>query len=321
LQMCEFTKRTQPFDFLLSIFAFSFLFILIMEANIGDFKRLVIIALASDEQLMDELVLKGGNAIEILEKRHTIALSRASYDLDFSIEDNFDQRLEEVGARIHKTISKTFHEKGLQVFDFKVAAKPFAIGEELKPFWGGYHIQFKVTGEENYRKAGTDIELLRKMAIPVLPNGSPKIEIEISKYEFVTGKIEANVDGYIIYIYSPEMIVFEKLRAICQQLPAYATVVPSHSPRPRARDFYDIYLMMHRHHIDPGSHENKDLIKNIFLAKRVPLEFIGEIHTNLELHRIDWQNVVDTLAASLDVEDFDFYAQYVLATFQPLTFD
>ena len=59
-----------------------------MAATIEEIKNLVIIALASDDELMETLVLKGGNAIEILEKRHLITLSRASYDLDFSIEDH-----------------------------------------------------------------------------------------------------------------------------------------------------------------------------------------------------------------------------------------
>jgi hypothetical protein len=30
-----------------------------------------------------------------------------------------------------------------------------------------------------------------------------------------------------IYVYSPEMIVFEKIRAICQQMEEYGLVVPN----------------------------------------------------------------------------------------------
>lgn len=37
--------------------------------NYEDIKKLVIIALVTDEQLMETLVLKGGNAITILQKK------------------------------------------------------------------------------------------------------------------------------------------------------------------------------------------------------------------------------------------------------------
>lgn len=50
-------------------------------------KRLVIIAMFSDDDLMDMLVLKGGNALDII---HQIE-HRASVDLDFSIERDFRQ--------------------------------------------------------------------------------------------------------------------------------------------------------------------------------------------------------------------------------------
>jgi nucleotidyltransferase AbiEii toxin of type IV toxin-antitoxin system len=165
-----------------------------------------------------------------------------------------------------------------------------------------------------------DTKKLSAQAIPMFSGGSSRIEVEISKYEYVVGKKEIEVDGYIIYIYSPEMIVFEKVRAICQQLPVYKEIIPSYSPRPRARDFYDIHLITTQHNIDPSTEENRQLLVNIFAAKRVPLKFIQHVQDNLEIHRLDWQNVLDTLSAKEDVEDFDFYVDYMLSQFQPLTF-
>jgi Nucleotidyl transferase AbiEii toxin, Type IV TA system len=289
--------------------------------RIEDIKRLVITSLVSDEELMETLVLKGGNAIEILQKRHFIALSRASYDIDFSMEDNFDDKIEEISIRVKNAISKTFEENGLTIFDYKFAVKPMVLKEELKDFWGGYNIEFKITSTENFISEKGNPERLRRTAIAVLPNHSPKIEIEISKHEYVEGKIETDVDGYRIYLYSPEMIAFEKVRAICQQLPEYSAIVPSHSPRPRARDFYDIFLMITQHAIDPSTDQHKQLIKNIFEAKHVPIHFIRSMHENLALHRQDWQNVLDTIPATHQVETFDFYVEFVLNSFQPLTFD
>ena len=48
-------------------------------------KRIAIIALFSDDELMDSIVLKGGNAIDLLQVDTPNSYVRASYDLDFSI--------------------------------------------------------------------------------------------------------------------------------------------------------------------------------------------------------------------------------------------
>ncbi|MGA3084518.1 MAG: nucleotidyl transferase AbiEii/AbiGii toxin family protein [Thermodesulfobacteriota bacterium] len=50
-------------------------------------KQLTIIALFSDDFLMERLVLKGGNAIDLIYK----ISSRASIDLDFSIALDFKE--------------------------------------------------------------------------------------------------------------------------------------------------------------------------------------------------------------------------------------
>lgn len=290
-----------------------------MTFTIQEIKKFVIIALASDDQLMETLVLKGGNAIELMQ-RDSGKVSRASYDLDFSMADDFDHELEEIKKRIKETITETFDENGLVVIDFKFASKPSNIGEDLKGFWGGYNIEFKLVTPELVKSINGDSQKLSARAMKILPSGSPKIEVEISKYEYVDGKKAMDVDGYTIYIYSPEMIVFEKVRAICQQIPQYGEIVPSHSPRARARDFYDIHLIMLQHQINPSTDENKQILLSIFGAKRVPVEYIQLIKDNLEIHRLDWQNVLDTLSAKEEENSFDYYAQYVLEQFQSLTF-
>ena len=54
-------------------------------------KKLVIIAMFSDDELMDRFVLKGGNALDLI---HHVS-TRASVDIDLSIADDFtpDERL------------------------------------------------------------------------------------------------------------------------------------------------------------------------------------------------------------------------------------
>jgi hypothetical protein len=89
-------------------------------------------------------VLKGGNAIDLLQPRAASKLSRASYDLDFSIEDNFDEDLEAITTRIEKIIKETFTEKDLIVLDYQFTQKPKTMREDLKDFQGGYCIEFKL---------------------------------------------------------------------------------------------------------------------------------------------------------------------------------
>ncbi|MDY6787161.1 MAG: nucleotidyl transferase AbiEii/AbiGii toxin family protein, partial [candidate division WOR-3 bacterium] len=48
-------------------------------------RRKIIVALFSDDYLMDKLVLKGGSAIDLVYKID----QRSSIDLDFSMEDDF----------------------------------------------------------------------------------------------------------------------------------------------------------------------------------------------------------------------------------------
>lgn len=289
---------------------------------INHIKRLVIIALASDDQLMECLVLKGGNAIDIVYQSNSDKLSRASYDLDYSIEggDFNSDELDEINQRIEQTLRQTFLENDFELFDYKFLEKPKKKNKRSADFWGGYLISFKLLQTTKFNRLGRDIEKARRNALAVKPSNSPVFEVEISKYEYVERKVEANVDGYTIYVYSAEMIAFEKIRALCQQLPQYTSIVPSHSSRARARDYYDIYLILETHQIDPSANENLQLLADIFAAKNVPVEFIKELRTHAEFHRDNWQSVVDTVTADNDLKEFDYYVDYVLNKFESLTY-
>lgn len=289
--------------------------------DIEKVKTLTIVALASDDFLMETLVLKGGNAIDLLKPGEKTGLSRASYDLDFSIEEDFDGDLEDITALIEKTINRTFEENGLKVFDYKFSIKPSKIRNELKNFWGGYAIEFKLITQKEFERLEGNLEKIRRGAIAVRPNQSSKVEIEISKYEYTGDKREVEVEGLKIFIYSPQMMAFEKLRAICQQFPQYTEVIPSHSARPRSRDFYDIHLICEQHEIEVGSDKSVELVGLIFGAKKVPLSYIKDIVANAAVHRQDWQNLLDTLPAAerAEVKPFDHYLQFVIDKFKPFT--
>jgi predicted nucleotidyltransferase component of viral defense system len=271
--------------------------------DLKDIRRLVIIALFSDDELMEKLVLKGGNALDII---YGIG-SRSSLDIDLSIAQDFID-LKDTERRIFKSIKDRFDAAGYVIFDDKFEAVPRKRKEDLSEVWGGYAIEFKMIDKANFEKHKDNLSKLQKNAIPVAPNHSPKFKIEISKFEFVEPKEEVELDDYTIYVYSLPMIVIEKLRAICQQMPEYHLRGYATS---RGRDFYDIHSTITAEKIDITSTENIELIKRIFEVKEVPLEFLNNIEQTREFHRENWQTVIERVTGG-DLKEFDFYFDFVV---------
>ncbi|WKZ32454.1 MAG: nucleotidyl transferase AbiEii/AbiGii toxin family protein [Thermodesulfobacteriota bacterium] len=277
------------------------------KSQIEFIKRTAIIALFSDDHLMNIFVLKGGNAIDLILNIN----ERSSMDLDFSIENDFsEEELDQIKLRIERTLENTFKTHGFVVFDLSFQKRPEIIPDSIKEFWGGYQIEFKVIDmvKKGFAKNLND---LRRRAEIIGNKQQKKIKVDISKYEYCIPKIEKEIDGYTIYIYSPEMIVCEKLRAICQQMPEYIEKTGNRKPSARARDFFDIYHVSKNFGIDLAEEENSRLLKLIFEAKRVPLHLIGQIEKEKEFHSHDFIAVKDTVRSN-KIEDFAFYFEYVV---------
>jgi predicted nucleotidyltransferase component of viral defense system len=271
--------------------------------NFEEIRRLIITALFADDELFEQLVLKGGNALSIV---HRLS-SRTSLDLDFSMQNDFAD-LEKAKERIFSTLKARFDSAGLVVFDEKLEVKPDLRGaEDAKPWWGGYELKFKLIGKDEYAKWAHQLEKLRIRSLVTGPNETRTFTVDFSKNEYTEGKIQTEIDHYTIYVYTPEMIVVEKLRAICQQMPEYP-----HKGRgkPRARDFYDIHRVISTLKIDLYTPENRALLRHIFDAKEVPLSLLENVEKALEFHRPDWDAVRPSVEE--DVEEFDFYFGFVL---------
>ena len=199
--------------------------------QVNKIKKISIIALASDDKLVEDLVLKGGNAIELAFSYDLGKISRTSYDLDYSISGgDFKEEIGQIEKRIFETLNQTFREHGYIVLDYKFLIKPKEANEETHDFWGGYKVTFKLIEEGLFESIKMDSDKVRRNAIPLNPNHSPKFELEFSKHEHVDGSKEYDYEGYKIRVYTPEMVVFEKARALCQQLPEYGNIVPGFSP-------------------------------------------------------------------------------------------
>jgi len=278
-----------------------------MDLNqIEEIKKLAIISVFSDDSLMETLVLKGGNALDII---YQIA-NRASIDLDFSIETEFDS-IEEFTNKITRSLEKIFGERGYSVFDITVDEKPRICDTNAPEFWGGYNLNFKIIEKDKYIGLTEDIGTLRRNATVVGLNQEKKFSIDISKWEYCEKKQSFELEGYTIYAYSPEMIVLEKLRAICQQMPDYVKKIGK-TCTARARDFFDIYTVLEHFDIDLTSAENIDLLKRIFKQKEVSLSSIAEIEDYREYHKEDFAAIQDTVKPQVELREYDFYFDYVI---------
>ncbi len=276
--------------------------------DFNEIRRLTIVALFSDDKLMEQLVLKGGNAISLV---YGYGL-RSSLDLDFSIDQDFAD-FEETKERIFAALKNRFSSGGFLVFDEKFERRPSMPDEKHPEQWGGYELKFKLIENSRYAGMKDDLEIMRRNALEVGPAQKRTFTVQMSKFEYCQGKTETEFDYYTIYVYTPAMIVVEKLRAICQQMPEYA--LRSH-PVARARDFYDIHLLITREEMKLASEENMDLLRHIFAAKKVPLSLISKIPDQREFHRPDWPAVQDSVSGR--VEEFDFYFDFVAEKIAPL---
>ena len=266
-------------------------------------RRIAITAIFSDDVLFERVVLKGGNALSL-----ALGLSnRTSLDLDFSIENDFEN-LGEIRKRIQNALENRFLAGGFVVFDFKFDAKPSIVPEGQDPRWGGYMAAFKVMEKQIYEKLEGDLDGRRRGSLVIGPEQQRVFTIDLSKYEYITGKLKVELDDYTIYVYSPAMIAIEKLRAICQQMPEYEL---QRHPSARARDFYDIHLIVSLIGMNLNSPENLDLVRHIFAAKEVPLRLFGRIKEQKEFHRPDWESVKAS-ANNPALAEFDDYFDFVV---------
>jgi len=278
--------------------------------DLSDIRRLVIIAMFSDDTLYRQLTLKGGNALNLVYGFG----SRSSVDVDLSLEKDFGD-LEDSKQRIFRALKSRFAEAGYTVFDEKFEKRPQQerAGEEN---WGGYQIEFKLMDAKKFESMKDNLDQLRREATVIGPSQQRVFKIQISKHEYCLGKVATELDDYSIYVYTPTMIVIEKLRAICQQMPEYPLRGYSTA---RARDFYDIYSTISKAELTLNTKENLELIRNIFAAKAVNLRLALIIEKYREFHRQDWPSV--ELTVSGELKTFDFYFDYVISlvnSLQPL---
>jgi len=275
--------------------------------DLDKIRKLIIAAICSDEVLLNDLVLKGGNALGLV---HGIGM-RFSVDIDYSISGDFAD-LEDVESRLFAALSNRFEAHDLVVFDQVFGRKPRR--GAMEPLWGGYQAEFKLITKEKFRSLEGSREAMRRQALDVNGmGGSRRFKIDISKHEYTQGKEEAEIEDCTCYVYTVPMIAAEKLRAICQQMEGYDYVK---NPRARARDFYDVYSIIDARALNFARPEFLSLVRHVFEAKEVPLFYLAKIEEQYDFHAQDWSAVKDSI---VDVtRDFRFYFDFVVKQVEKL---
>lgn len=272
-----------------------------MNMLLDKIKLMTLRALMHDEKLMYGLVLKGGNAMQLV---YDIT-DRASMDIDFSIEGDFSEfEYQRISGTLEALLNDEFQKENLIVFDVKFIEKPKTNKVKV---WKGYNIEFKVAYKEKWFE--DDIDKTRREAIKILGE-STKFSIDISSFEYISNAKKYDLDGTVMLVYTPEMIVIEKLRALCQSIPEYQKIIPTARVKGRARDFYDIWNICNEYSIDIASPENQILIKEIFKAKKVPVTFLNLLIEYKDLQRENWKSVEETLSS--DNNGFDYYFNHAM---------
>ena len=228
------------------------------------------------------------------------------------MEGQFDAGdLADLTKRIEYRLKQTFESVGYVAFDVRLEPKPENISSDLEDFWGGYALEFRLITQQRYKELHGDLRAIRRAAIRTRPGGKARFEVDISRHEYCSGKKPIEIDQFTVYVYTPPMIVCEKIRAICQQMASYASFVKKNQA-PRARDFFDIYQTIHHFSIDLLTEESRELLRSMFQAKRVPLDLLLSIEQERGFHRQNWDAVRDTVDPRVQLREFDFYFDFAV---------
>jgi len=122
---------------------------------------------------------------------------------------------------MRRALVRHFNTVGYRVFDFSLVPKPSERSAGLPRHWGGYLAEFKLIDLKAFSAYRDKPDVLQRNALEVAPRSKRTFKIDISMHEYCEGKQAVCLGENTIYVYSVEMIVAEKLRALCQQMDVY----------------------------------------------------------------------------------------------------
>ena len=257
-----------------------------------------IVAIFLDPELATRLVLKGGAAMRLLDGNAT----RISIDADFSMTDRIEDQ-NRFFSRMEDALRAMFRQSGYDVIDFTPTQRPKTLKAGFPKWWRGWLCLFKLVP---LQFSNSSEQMKRRNAF--IPKGatSPKITIEISEEEYCRAIRHRTIEGVRIHGYKRELLIVEKLRALCQQHKEY----PFRSSKNRARDLYDIYQL------SSGEDETmwakcRKHVALVFQAKQVNEQLLNAFWEDdfVDELRRGFEQVVTTVK-SQTYYDFDVYLEH-----------
>lgn len=257
-----------------------------------------IVALYATPRLASMLFLKGGSAMRLFDHLE----SRLSIDADFSVIGKVSDK-EKFFNDIEVSLRTGFESSKYEVIDFRSVRKPNTLRSNYPDWWGGLSCEFKLVSRDHMNKT---LEVKRRHAL--IPEGSNSsiVTLDVSEHEYCGKTRSKLIRGVRILGYSRELMVLEKLRAICQQHPDYQYRLSKN----RSRDFYDIYELTKDAGDDFAGGCLVHLI-HVFEAKAVPLELLAVFWDDIFIdeQRRGFDQVRDTVSGV--VQSFDVYVEHV----------
>ena len=273
------------------------------QLSFDEIIRECLVAIFKEDLLKNDLYLKGGQALRLGEHID----KRLSTDIDFSSKGELSDNKQ---GFLHDALYSHFSNIGIHLFSYKISRRPRETKEGFPKWWSGFAIEFKLIDQEQMHLPIEDME--RQAIRPLGAQGSPKIEIDISPFEYCGSSESFLIRGVKVNRYSKALLILEKLRAICQQHPDYKF----RSQKKRSRDFYDISSLLDRTTTIKETtdlfNECKKHLPAVFSSKEVPLEILDKVFDEdfLKLQREDWELTKRTISAN---KDFDTYLERVKA--------
>jgi hypothetical protein len=135
----------------------------VLLVHLADVRRLVIIAMFSDDVLFGKLVLKRGNAISLV---YTYG-ARGSLDVDFSIEGEFEDTAD-AARKITRALTDRFDAAGFIVFDCIFGPRRLTPSAD-NARWVATEIQFKIIERDKHRRFNGELDAIRRNATMIGP--------------------------------------------------------------------------------------------------------------------------------------------------------
>lgn len=275
-----------------------------IKVSIDKVIEICLTAIYKNQLLKAHLYLKGGQYLRVKENLK----NRFSVDTDFSYEGKIEDS-DAYFETLKSCLETEFHGNGFYMFAFKAVRRPKMLAEDTPDFWIGWAVEFKFIEAS---KRNLEMDQLNREAIVAEGAISPKVLIDISQSEYIGSSDVVKIKSVNIKTYSRELVILEKLRALCQQHPDY----PYKDGNARGRDYFDIEQLWSKAITEADFDEETfkaDLLKHIqkvFAAKDVDLGLLKKIqeHDFVESQRLNWSSVEQTVAKDV-LKPFDYYME------------